>query len=84
MAALKLAIKLNEPRTLNMEDMIKLGMGGDKSFSSGSLVEMEYEILWKVMIPWQWGVLISTLRLALIFYLSNHVSSKLNWDIFPP
>lgn len=48
MASLKLAIKLNEPRTLNMEDMIKLGMGNDMVFSAGALVEMEYEILWKV------------------------------------
>ena len=48
MASLKLAIKLNEPRTLNMDDMIKLGMGGQMVFSAGALVEMEYEILWKV------------------------------------
>jgi hypothetical protein len=48
MASLKLAIKLNEPRTLNMEDMIKLGMGGDMIFSAGAIVEMEYDILWKV------------------------------------
>ena len=48
MASLKLAIKLNEPRTLNMDDMIKLGMGGQMVFSAGALIEMEYEILWKV------------------------------------
>lgn len=50
MASLKLAIKLNESRTLNMEDMIKLGMGREMVFSAGALVEMEYEILWKVCI----------------------------------
>lgn len=48
MASLKLAIKLNESRTLNMEDMIKLGMGREMVFSAGALIEMEYEILWKV------------------------------------
>ena len=48
MASLKLAIKLNEPRTLNMEDMIKLGMGGTVVLSVDDLVEMENEILWKV------------------------------------
>ena len=48
MASLKLAIKLNEPRTMNMDDMIKLGMGGVITFSAHALVEMEYEILWKL------------------------------------
>ncbi|KAL3784107.1 hypothetical protein HJC23_012739 [Cyclotella cryptica] len=48
MSSLKLAIKLYEPRTLNMEDMIKLGIGSDMIFSAGALVEMEYEILWKL------------------------------------
>jgi hypothetical protein len=47
-ASLKLAIKLNETRTMNMEDMIKLGMSGDDSFTASALVEMENELLWKV------------------------------------
>jgi hypothetical protein len=47
-ASLKLAIKLLEPRMMNMDDMLKLGtkMGG--SFSRSAVVEMEYEILWKL------------------------------------
>mmetsp|Transcript_18328 Transcript_18328/g.39584 ORF Transcript_18328/g.39584 Transcript_18328/m.39584 type:complete len:305 (-) Transcript_18328:125-1039(-) len=48
MASLKLAIKLNETRTMNMEDMIKLGMSGDDSFTASALVEMENELLWKL------------------------------------
>jgi len=52
MTALKIAIKLFEPRTMNMEDMLKLGkkMGG--SFSHSDIVEMEQEMLWKL----EWGV----------------------------
>ncbi len=46
-ACLKLAIKLYEPRTLNMEDMIKLGISENISFSSRAIIEMEYDILWK-------------------------------------
>ena len=55
MASLKLAIKLNESRTLNMEDMRKLavGMGGGSNYSGSNysadaVIEMEYDILWKV------------------------------------
>lgn len=50
MASLKLAIKLNESRTLNMEDMIKLGVGREMVFSAAALIEMEYDILWKVSV----------------------------------
>lgn len=48
-AVLKVAIKLFEPRTMNMEDMLKLGrkMGGP-SFAHSDVVEMEQEILWKL------------------------------------
>jgi hypothetical protein len=52
MASLKLAIKLNESRTFNMEDMIKLGMGREMVFSAGAMVEMENEIIWKASSCW--------------------------------
>lgn len=47
-ASLKLAIKLFEPRTMNMDDMIKLGMRLGVSISSHAVVEMELKILWKL------------------------------------
>lgn len=47
-ASLKLAIKLLEPRTMNMDDMIKLGMRLGVSISSHAVVDMELEILWKL------------------------------------
>lgn len=48
MAGLKLAIKLNEPRTMNMDDMIQLGMKLGGSFTHLAIVEMEQDILWKL------------------------------------
>ena len=50
MASLKLAIKLNESRTLNMEDMLKLALslGNGSNYSANAVIEMEYDILWKV------------------------------------
>ena len=48
MASLKLAIKLCEPRTMNMEDMIKLGTRLGGCFSPVEVVEMERELLWKL------------------------------------
>jgi len=48
MASLKLAIKLLEPRTMNMDDMLKLGKKLGGSFSSRDVVEMEHEIIWKL------------------------------------
>lgn len=48
MASLKLAIKLLEPRTMNMDDMLKLGKKLGGSFSSRDVVEMELEIIWKL------------------------------------
>ena len=51
-AVLKVAIKLFEPRTMNMEDMLKLGtkLGplGGPSFSHSDVVEMEQTLLWKL------------------------------------
>ena len=47
-AALKLAIKLFEPRTLIMSDMLQLGMRLGVTISSHAVVEMELEILWKL------------------------------------
>ena len=44
MASLKLAIKLFEPRTMNMDDMIKLGARLGGSFSPKTIVEMENEV----------------------------------------
>ena len=50
MVSLKLAIKLNESRTLNMEDMRKLALslGNGSNYSANAVIEMEYDILWKV------------------------------------
>ena len=48
MASLKLAIKLFEPRTMNMDDMLKLGMKLGSTFAPLSVVEMESDMLWKV------------------------------------
>ncbi|KAL7542849.1 hypothetical protein ACHAXR_012147 [Thalassiosira sp. AJA248-18] len=48
MASLKIAIKLLEPRTMNMDDMIKLGMRIGGCFTPLAIVEMENEILWKL------------------------------------
>lgn len=53
MASLKLAIKLLEPRTMNMEDMLKLGSKLGGSFSPLQVVEMENEVIWKL----SWNVL---------------------------
>lgn len=47
-ASLKLAIKLFEPRSLNMDDMLKLGARVGASFSPLSVLEMEHEIIWKL------------------------------------
>ena len=47
MASLKLAIKLFEPRTLNMDDMIRLGTSEEVSISARDMIEMEYNMLWK-------------------------------------
>lgn len=47
-ASLKLAIKLFEPRTMNMDDMIKLGATMGCSFSPPAIVEMERELLWNL------------------------------------
>ena len=52
MTALKIAIKLFEPRTMNMEDMLKLGKKMGSSFSHSDIVEMEQEMLWKL----EWNV----------------------------
>ena len=48
MASLKLAIKLFEVRTMNMDDMLKLGMRMGGCFPPLSVVEMEHEMLWKL------------------------------------
>lgn len=45
MAALKLAIKLFEPRTMNMELMLTHGIRMGCSFSSNDVVEMEHQIM---------------------------------------
>ncbi|KAL7537791.1 hypothetical protein ACHAWF_005905 [Thalassiosira exigua] len=44
MASLKLAIKLCEPRTMNMNDMIKLGAKLGGHFPHAAIVEMENEM----------------------------------------
>ncbi|KAL3822970.1 hypothetical protein ACHAXA_008110 [Cyclostephanos tholiformis] len=64
-ASLKLAIKLLEPRTMNMNDMLKLAstLG---SFSSRAVVEMELEILWKL----SWNILPPT-----AFCFAHHMIS---------
>ena len=48
MASLKLAIKLFEPRTMNMDDMIKLGRKLGAFHAPHAVVEMEQEMLWKL------------------------------------
>lgn len=45
-ASLKLAIKLFEPRTMNMDDMLKLGATLGCVFSPSAVVAMETDILW--------------------------------------
>ena len=47
-ASLKLAIKLMEPRALNLDDMVKLAtkMGGG-FYTPRAIIEMEQEMLWK-------------------------------------
>ena len=47
-ASLKLAIKLFEPRALNLDDMVKLAtkMGGG-FYTPRAIIEMEQEMLWK-------------------------------------
>jgi hypothetical protein len=45
-ASLKLAIKLFEPRTMNMDDMLKLGTALGCNISPVAVVEMERDLLW--------------------------------------
>jgi hypothetical protein len=52
-ASLKLAIKLFEPRTMNMNDMLKLGATMGYGFSPDSVIEMERDLLWTL----SWNVL---------------------------
>jgi len=47
-ASLKLAIKLLETRTMNMDDMLKLGLKMGSSFAPIAVVEMENEMLYKL------------------------------------
>ena len=54
-ASLKLAIKLFEPRTMNMDDMLKLGTALGCNISPVAVVEMERDLLctlsWNVFPP---------------------------------
>jgi hypothetical protein len=45
MSSLKLAIKLFEPRTMNMDWMLRQGMSMGCSFSSNDVVGMEHQIM---------------------------------------
>jgi hypothetical protein len=71
-ATLKLAIKLLEPRTMNMKDMLKLATGMCGSFSSRAVVEMELEILWKL----SWNMLPPT-----AFCFAHHMISLLPREV---
>lgn len=71
-ASLKLAIKLLEPRSLNMDDMLKLGARVGGSFSPLSLVEMEHEMLWKL----KWDVFPPT-----TFCFAHHMISVFPQEI---
>jgi len=66
MASLKLAIKLNESRTLNMEDMRKLALslGNGSNYSANAVIEMEYDILWKL----NWNVFPPT-----VYCIASHM-----------
>merc|ERR1712194_3981 len=63
-ASLKLAVKLFEPRIMNMDDMLKLGVRLGSSFSSLSVVKMEHEMLWKL----RWNMLPPT-----VFCFAHHM-----------
>ena len=63
-ASLKLAIKLIEPRTMNMDDMLKLGATMDCVLSPDSVVEMERDLLWTL----SWNVFPPT-----AFCLAHHM-----------
>jgi hypothetical protein len=71
-ATLKLAIKLLEPRTMNMKDMLKLATRMSGSFSSRAVVEMELEILWKL----SWNMLPPT-----AFCFAHHMISLLPREV---
>eukprot|EP00956_Cyclotella_meneghiniana_P031464 scaffold82658_cov40-Cyclotella_meneghiniana.AAC.4 len=69
-ASLKLAIKLNESRTLNMEDMLKLALslGNGSNYSANAVIEMEYDILWKL----NWNVFPPT-----VYCIASHMACML-------
>ena len=72
MASLKLAIKLFEPRTMNMDDMLKHGLKMGSSFASIAVVEMEYEMLWKL----SWNIFPPT-----AFCFAHHMICMLPRDV---
>ena len=72
MASLKLAIKLFEVRTMNMDDMLKLGMKLGSSFAPIAVAEMEQEILWKL----SWNIFPPT-----AFCFAHHMICMLPRDV---